>query len=167
MTSDPNSDPLFQQAVAIVLRHEGGYVDDPADPGGETKFGISRRSYPDLDIAALTSGEAEAIYYRDWWLPHRYGELPAAVACKVFDLAVNLGARTVVTLLQGACVACGQDIAVDGVLGDRTLAAADACDPGALLGAVKRAAADHYRTIAAGRPVLRKYLAGWLARAEE
>lgn len=167
MTTNPNSDPLFRQAVAIVLRHEGGYVDDPADPGGETKFGISKRSYPDLDIVALTSDEAAGIYYRDWWLPHRYAELPPAVACKVFDLAVNLGARTTATILQGACVVCGQDIAIDGVLGERTLAAADACDPGALLGAVKRAAVDHYRMIAADRPALLKYLAGWLARAEE
>ena len=167
VTSGASPDRLFQQAVAIVLRHEGGYVHDPTDPGGETSFGISKRSYPDLDIAALTREQAIAIYRHDWWEPHRYGELPAALACKTFDLAVNLGARTIARLLQQACAACGQVVAVDGAIGDDTIAAVKACDAETLLAALKRAAAAHYEAITVERPELRIYLEGWLARAKE
>ncbi|MBI5843910.1 MAG: hypothetical protein HZB23_04475 [Deltaproteobacteria bacterium] len=48
------------------MAHEGGYVNDPADPGGETRFGISRRAYPNEDIKALTRERAAEIYYRDY-----------------------------------------------------------------------------------------------------
>ena len=52
----------FEDAFDRLISHEGGYVNDPLDPGGETKFGISKRSYPTLDIAALTREDARAIY---------------------------------------------------------------------------------------------------------
>jgi hypothetical protein len=57
----------FERAVAFVLRHEGGYVNDPRDPGGETKYGISKRAYPRLDIKGLTEADAKEIYRRDYW----------------------------------------------------------------------------------------------------
>src|SRR5690606_2973445 len=66
---------LFLHAVEVVLEHEGGYVHDPHDPGGETKFGISKRQYPDLDIANLTREQAIEIYRRDWWDKYGYGRL--------------------------------------------------------------------------------------------
>lgn len=167
MANASEFDPLFLRAVALVLRHEGGYVKDGSDPGGETKFGICKKTYPELDIAALTRDEAVAIYHRDWWAPHRYGELPPDLACKVFDLAVNLGPRTVALVLQNACAECGQDIAPDGAIGARTLAAAKACDEAALLAAFKLQAANHYQDLAARHPALRRYLAGWLARVND
>src|SRR5690606_28008981 len=58
------TDERFRRAVEVVLKHEGGYVNNPSDPGGETKYGISKRSYPELDIANLTQEDAIAIYYR-------------------------------------------------------------------------------------------------------
>jgi lysozyme family protein len=82
---------LFDAAFAIVVGEEGGYVGDPADPGGETKFGISRRAYPSLDIAALTLDQAKAIYRRDYWDNHRCGEMPWRWALAVFDAAINQG----------------------------------------------------------------------------
>lgn len=57
----------FEKAVAFVLRHEGGYTNDNRDPGGETKFGISKRAYPSLDIKNLTEEQAKVIYRRDYW----------------------------------------------------------------------------------------------------
>ena len=67
-TQNPKSyPPAFERAVTRLLGDEGGYVDNPADPGGETKFGITKREYPQVDIAALTRAEAIAIYYCDWW----------------------------------------------------------------------------------------------------
>jgi lysozyme family protein len=58
-------EPVFLEAVAHLLHDEGGYVDNPADPGGETNFGISKQSYPDVDIKNLTAEQATEIYYRD------------------------------------------------------------------------------------------------------
>ena len=72
-TQNPKSyPPAFERAVARLLGDEGGYVDNPADPGGETKFGITKREYPQVDIAALTRAEAIAIYFRDWWQRYRW-----------------------------------------------------------------------------------------------
>ena len=110
----------FEQAVAMVLKHEGGYVNDPRDPGGETRFGISKRAYPDVDILRLTEDEAKAIYKRDYWNTLRPDEIPAPLAICVFDAAVNMGRDKAIRLLQRAC-----GVAQDGVMGGNTIAAAN------------------------------------------
>ena len=110
----------FDRAVAMVLRHEGGYVNDPRDPGGETRFGISKRAYPDVDILRLTEDEAKVIYRRDYWNTLRPDEIPAPLAICVFDAAVNMGRDKAVRLLQRAC-----GVAQDGVMGGNTIAAAN------------------------------------------
>jgi len=110
----------FEQAVAMVLRHEGGYVNDPRDPGGETRFGISKRAYPDVDILRLTEDEAKVIYRRDYWDKLRPDELPQELAICLFDCAVNMGRDKAVRLLQRAC-----GVAQDGVMGGNTIAAAN------------------------------------------
>ncbi len=162
----------FVRAVARVLADEGGYVRDPSDPGGETRYGISRRAYPDLDIRALTREQAIAIYYRDYWRGRSYGELPAEVGAKLFDLAVNVGAANATRCLQRALRACGNRLADDGVLGPATIAAARAAAPGALLAALRSEAAGHYRVLAALWPgghggAKCEFLTGWLNRAYE
>ncbi len=58
---------LFEHAITITLQHEGGYVNDPADPGGETRYGISKRAFPKVDIANLTINKAKAIYKAFYW----------------------------------------------------------------------------------------------------
>ena len=57
----------FAKAIAFTLQREGGHVNDPDDPGGETNFGLSKRAYPYLDIAGLTLDQATHIYRRDYW----------------------------------------------------------------------------------------------------
>lgn len=81
----------FDQAVGMVLKHEGGYVNDPTDPGGETKYGISKRAYPKVDIASLTVDGAKAIYKRDYWDAIGADQLPPNVRYAAFDTAVNMG----------------------------------------------------------------------------
>jgi lysozyme family protein len=108
----------FDAAFDLLIGHEGGYVDNPADPGGETKFGISRRAYPDLDIRSLTEAQARGIYYRDYWLPCRCDAMPVALAILVFDAAVNNGVGRAVRWLQTAL-----GVTSDGVIGEQTLAA--------------------------------------------
>ena len=115
----------FEQAFAIIVNAEGGYVDNKSDPGGRTKFGISQRSYPALDIAALTLDDARAIYHADFWAKVRGDDLPAPLAFLLFDGAVNCGVGRSVRWLQ---LALG--VAQDGIIGPVTLAAAHASTPG-------------------------------------
>ena len=82
---------MFAEAVRLILELEGGYASDPADPGGETKFGISKRSYPTLDIKGLTRSEAEDLYWRDYWLAAGCPSLAWPLALVHFDAAVNHG----------------------------------------------------------------------------
>ena len=82
---------FFPAAFKVVVREEGGYVNDPRDPGGETKYGISKRSYPQIDIAQLTLDQAQAIYLRDFWMPSGCESMPWERAICAFDCAVNQG----------------------------------------------------------------------------
>lgn len=91
----------FDIAVERVLEHEGGYVNHPKDPGGETKYGISKRSYPTVDIKNLTREQAKAIYFRDFWVPCG-GDLHGFLKFQVFDAAVNHGIGNAVRMLQRA-----------------------------------------------------------------
>jgi len=84
---------LTDAIIDHVLKVEGGYVHDPNDPGGETKYGISKRSYPDLDIANLTRDEAAAIYERDYIRPVRKVVTNERMVYHVVDAAVNHGLR--------------------------------------------------------------------------
>lgn len=158
----------FRRAVEVVLRHEGGYVNDPRDPGGETKYGISKRAYPHLDIATLTREEAVEIYRRDWWDRYRYGEIRhAETAAKIMDLSINVGPTEAHRIVQRALHACGQrHVIVDGVIGTQTITAINAVKPrAALLAAIRAEAASYYRDLVARRPELRRYKQGWLNRA--
>lgn len=118
---------MFDKALQFLLRPdvEGGYINDPSDPGGETNFGISKRAYPDEDIKNLTKDKVGAIYHKDYWDKCRCSELPPGVDLVVFDIAVNQGADTAIRLLQ---LALG--ITVDGVIGPNTLMTANVKQPG-------------------------------------
>lgn len=97
----------FNAAFDFVIGAEGGYVNDPKDPGGETKYGISKRAYPGLDIASLTIEQARDIYHLDYWLPAGCESLDQAKALIVFDAAVNQGvsfAKTLVSLSPTAAL---------------------------------------------------------------
>ena len=111
----------FEQAIERVLSHEGGYVNNPADPGGETQWGISKRSYPTIDIKALTRAAAIEIYRRDFWALVHADELFDGVAYQALDFAVNSGNSTAVRYLQRAL-----GVADDGHWGPATAAAAKA-----------------------------------------
>ncbi len=82
---------IFTQALNFSLKWEGEYSFDKEDPGGETKFGISKRAYPDIDIKSLTRAEAEVIYKRDYWDKAGCESMEPKLAIAVFDSAVNCG----------------------------------------------------------------------------
>jgi lysozyme family protein len=157
----------FRPAFEFMIQHEGGYVNDPADPGGETKWGISKRSYKDLDIAGLTQEDAAQIYLRDYWQPYPYGMLVSqVVANKVFDLAVNMGYHQAHCILQRAVNDCGGRVVVDGGLGPLTMAAVNAADPNILLEQIREFARRYYYELVAKRPSSKKFLNGWIRRAD-
>lgn len=108
----------WSASVAAVLKAEGGYANDPKDPGGETNFGISKRAYPNLDIKALTVADAEAIYRRDYWDKLRCDDLPTGVDYALFDFGANSGVARAAVYLQSV-VHMNQD----GVIGPLTIAA--------------------------------------------
>lgn len=107
----------FDQAFDKLINHEGGYIFNPHDPGGETKFGISKRSYPHLDIHSLTLADAKTIYRRDFWDRAQCDKLAPDLAFDLFDGAVNSGIGQSIRWLQRAV-----GVADDGVVGPLTLA---------------------------------------------
>jgi len=157
----------FIRAAEALLDHEGGYSNNAADPGGETKFGISRREYPHLNIKSLTREQAIEIYYRDWWRRFHFSELPETAGAKLFDLAVNMGPANAVRCLQRALRACGRRVGDDGALGAETIAAAAAADEKTLIAALRSEAAAYYRLLAISERdgAGREFLGGWLNRA--
>jgi lysozyme family protein len=132
----------FDRAVGIVLDREGGFVRHPLDPGGATKFGITRstlaraRNGP-VTVAAvrnLTEGEARAIYRRFYWDVIQADDLPPGIDLALFDFAVNSGPPRAVRTLQEIL-----GVPADGIAGPQTLAAAGAADPRAILHDLSRA----------------------------
>lgn len=108
----------FDTAFDVLMKVEGGLVDDPRDIGGLTKFGISKKAYPNLDIESLTLEQAKEIYKKDYWDKCRCDELPPSFDIAVFDTAVNMGCVKAVILLQKAIRE-----KIDGVIGPKTLEA--------------------------------------------
>lgn len=102
----------FLKNIDRVLGHEGRYVNDPNDPGGETNWGISKRAYPNVDIKLLSRNDAISIYFRDYWVKIRGDRLPDGVAYQLLDSAVNSGITQSFRFLQRAI-----GVADDGIFG--------------------------------------------------
>lgn len=108
----------FDASFTALIGNEGGYINNPRDPGGETNFGISKRSYPGEDIAGMTLERAKSIYRHDYWGPAGCDAVPDSMKFHLFDTAVNQGVRTAVRVVQNAV---GE--VPDGILGPLTLQA--------------------------------------------
>jgi len=102
----------FDTAFSRIIGHENGYVNNPNDPGGETKWGISKRSYPQLNIKDLTREQARDIYFKDFWMRIGADFLSFSVGYQLFDFAVNSGIETAVRYFQRAL-----NVADDGYFG--------------------------------------------------
>ena len=148
----------FGEAIEFVLEQEGGYTLDPHDPGGETNFGNSKKSYPSLDIKNHSRSDAVEIYRRDFWKPCRCDDLPKHFAFIVFDTAVNQGPRVSIRILQ---IALG--VSVDGIIGPKTLAAAASAKPKVIRLALAERLAAYSRLMAEKQNLLR-YALNWSFR---
>lgn len=129
----------FQKGMVLAFQWEGGYVNDPQDPGGETKYGISKRFHPNVNIKALTPDQATQIYYNEYWLP--YPQLAdiqdTDFAARVFLFGINAGMRR----------------AVETYMAHKSLTE------------FRQAMKNYYQYLADARPSLKRFLHGWFNRA--
>tara|TARA_E500000305_G_C3918882_1_gene187112 strand:+ start:236 stop:709 length:474 start_codon:yes stop_codon:yes gene_type:complete len=153
----------FDEIIEQVLEHEGGYVNDPKDLGGETKYGITKRFYPELNIKELTIEKAKQIYKDDYWDKNRVETLPQELWHIFFDMCVNMGRRTAVKVLQRAAVNRGRNIEVDGGLGPMTIKALK----GVELDRVRAYRVKFYVDLITAKPEQEKFFLGWFRRATE
>lgn len=181
--------PTVQEIAREIVAREGGYVNDPDDPGGATNYGVTihtmRRLGLDLDqdgdvdaqdVRRLSKAEAEDIFVRDYFRRPRIHALPKMIQASVFDMYVNAGANAV-KILQRLLQDMGHAITADGVIGPQTIeAAAHAARaaPKHFADAYGIARRNYYYTLADRRPTSRKYArrrdggkGGWIRRAEE
>lgn len=145
-----NSQSL-ERALDLILKHEGGYVNDPNDPGGATKYGIANRAHPvdrdgDGDVDAedaklVTVEEAREIYTKKYYLAARCEQLPVGLDLSVFDMAVNAGTKTACKLLQRVV-----GVPDDGIIGPQTLKAVREYD-GEIVTAYAAARINYYRKL--------------------
>lgn len=163
----------FEKAFDEVIGIEGGYVNDPTDRGGETKYGISKRAYPDVDIKNLTLLKARKIYYNDYWKT-KYLDLNKigdySIASELFDTAVNMGVRTAAKMLQKALNLMNRngknypDMAVDGYAGPVTLSAYKKVDKSILLKVLNGLQFMRYVEIVVTNPKQERFFNGWMKR---
>ena len=155
----------FNEIIEVVLHHEGGYVNDPDDPGGETNFGIAKRSHPDVDIANLTKDGAKEIYKQHYWDRNKVGDLPDELKHIAFDMYVNMGRSRGVKIIQEASNAKGAGLKVDGGMGPKTLAAIK--ESGVELERVRAYRVKYYADLVTRKPDLEKFYFGWFRRGLE
>lgn len=155
---------LFDDAFDFTIGNEGGYVNDPYDKGGETKWGISQRSYPRITIKTLTKEQAKAIYHNDYWKPEYDKFLSKDLAVRLFDMAVNSGPYNAEITLQKAINHCGGNIEEDGYVGMGTINAANAAHHGWLLERFRVERSKYYAVCVENKPTDLKFLKGWILR---
>ena len=161
----------FDSAFKRLLIFEGGYVLDELDSGGETKYGISKRSYPHVNIKALTKKQAKEIYRTDWGEKYKYDKMAnmcegnySEIAIRLFILAVNIGPKNAHKVLQRSLIATGEELDVDGIIGEHTKRLL-LSNGHRIIYPFRSEAAGFYRALVAGRPELKPFLKGWLDRA--
>ena len=168
----------MRESVAdYILKVEGGFVDNPKDPGGRTKFGITaatlalaRARLKDAglpeDVINLTKEQALEIYEKFYWKPAGCDHIPRPVDLALFDGCVNCGVRQGVKFLQEALNMLGEDLSVDGIFGQKTMHAAweHALPATKILSALLWQRARYYNDIVARNPDRRVFLHGWLNR---
>jgi len=169
---------IYNKAFKIVIGNEGGYVNNPSDPGGETKYGIAKRSFPNLDIKNLTLEKAKEIYYKNYWNTKKLNlddiaKFDEKIAIELFDTGINQGIVTSSKYLQEALNLLNRneklfpDMKVDGWIGKKTLDALDklrSYDKPALLKILNGLQFMRYYNIAERNPIQEKFFSGWMKR---
>jgi lysozyme family protein len=149
------------KCIAVILKNEGGYVNNPYDPGGETNMGIAKKFYPNLDIKNLNRNQAVEIYFRDYWskmnLVNIYDE---NLVLQIFDMGVNAGIRTAIKIIQRIV-----DAEVDGFVGPETIELINQSESD-LVNLYKQEREKYYFSLVRKNLDLNVFLAGWLNRVD-
>jgi lysozyme family protein len=157
---------VFDKDIILI---EGDYTNDPDDSGGETKYGISKNSYPHEDIKNLTIERAIEIYTRDFWNPNNLSSIQdQTTANLVFRFIVNAGKDTAIRTLQeclNTFVPIIPSVNIDGVLGKRTLQAINNIRTIRLHDTFRVATCRYYLNLVKRKPSQVKYFKGWINRA--
>ncbi len=186
---DDDSTDHFDKAILITLKHEGGFVNDPVDPGGATNWGMSIRFLindagdgdgdgwldgdidhdGDIDvddIKNMTVEQARKLYRIHFWDKYDYDKIADfTVAARAFDMTVNMGPRQTGKIIQRALNELGNSLVVDGQIGKNTFATINCTDPDMLMSEIRQAHAQFYLDLIAAKPHFAKYRKGWLRRA--
>jgi lysozyme family protein len=158
----------FDISIPTILTNEGGYANNPVDPGGETNYGISKRAYPNLDIRNLTVDDAKQIYLNDYW---RFGDIISQnVATKCLDVIVNMGGPhgqgSGFKLIQQALMDLGAGIVPDGIWGQNTLKAINRFTESECLQEIRVHQTTYYTALVAQRPSDMVFYKDWLRRVQ-
>ena len=140
-------------------RRAVGYINDPSDMGGETKFGISKRAYPSINIANLRWDQARSIYFKDYWIKACCDKMPYPLAMLHFDGSINHGVSRASKFLQKAV-----NVVVDGDIGGKTLAAIQVADIMLTCSSICDQRRVFYKNIVIANPEQNKFINGWLYR---
>lgn len=160
----------FRAALPYALKHEGGWVDDPDDPGGATNFGVTLKVAASVGITTkeqlrnITQDQVAQVYRQYWRFDGIHSQ---RVATKLLDMAVNMGLKTAVNLAQRGLNAAGASLSIDGLWGPQTLACINAMPEERALSMLCNESKTHYLDCVLDRPRSQKFLAGWLKRAKE
>jgi len=153
----------FNEAVEILLKHEGGYVHDPNDPGGETNFGISKAQYPHVNIKGLTPQKAKEIYYNDFWLKNGLNGIVSQKSANfALDTLVQHGQGG--RLIQQGINKAGGHVTVDNKVGSKTIAGINSVNSDRFVYEGVGVRKGYYNSLIARTPSLAKFKKGWYRR---
>lgn len=167
----------LQQVLDEILVTEGGFVDDIDDPGGATKYGVTIKTLSESrgtlctveDVQNLAVEEAKEIFTVRYFLKPKINKLPEELQAQMLDISINSGPGTAIRLLQEVLNLAGFGCSVDGGIGPKTIAAAEAAQQamgGFLTNALVERRELFYKSLARRRPSSAKFLKGWLRRAD-
>jgi hypothetical protein len=154
----------FQKCLELVLKSEGGWVNNPKDPGGETNLGVTKKVWQEWvghevkTMQGLTPADVAPMYQAKYWMACYANQLPTGVDYMAFDAAVNMGAGRSVKLLQ-ECLGC----VPDGTIGPRTMQLIDGKDPKDVVEAFSQRKIGFYESL----PTFPTFGKGWLKRVED
>lgn len=162
----PIKSDAFSTALDIILRHEGGYVNHPSDPGGRTNMGVTQRTWEawtgkpanERIMRGLTRADVTPLYRKNYWDAVQGDDLPGPLALCVFDFAVNAGPSRAAKLLQRVL-----GVAVDGKIGPNTIRASIGENVNGLVREYQNARRSFYRSL----PTFKTFGKGWLRRVDE
>lgn len=153
----------FEECIEVILKHEGGYVNDPDDLGGETKFGITKRTFPNEDIKNLTKERAIFLYKKFFWDKFKIEQYPLSLRLSMFDMSVNMGNKNAIKVLQRSL-----GVKDDGIAGAITLGKLDEIEfVSEFIGNLTMFRVKYYITFAIKNPRNTKFLNGWISRTHD